>query len=96
MARTRLWSYSTPNAEAYIEVDVVADEAVSVHWFNSTSVPVTVTFQWKNNPTPSVVVIDGVTDGEESIAIPPGQRKWVVLGEDNVDTEVLQFTTEAG
>jgi hypothetical protein len=99
MARTRLWSYTTPDAEAYIEVDVVADEAVSAHWFNSTGRPVTVTFQWKNLPQPTVVEIPPATLGEQSIGIPPGQRKWIVIpgaDDDTLDAEFSALTVEAG
>ena len=95
--RWRVWSYSTPRGEAYaeFEVDDVAEEATAIYLYNDTGKTFELTYKWKSKPQLDTFTLGPTTDGgdppewaEISFAIPPGQRRWVVLPDGEFDTDV--------
>ena len=97
IVRHRVWSVSNERGIAYVEfeVDDVAEEALAVVLFNSTGDEYFLTYRWKNKPQPDTFTLPAITSAgdppesaEISFAIPPGQRKWVVLPDGEFDTEL--------
>lgn len=86
--RTPVISVGT-DLELGVNVDDVAEEAVSAYFKNETNIPVTILLLWKNNSEVEYTH-DGVS-AEYVQAIPPGQRKWVYDANGDIDMDLSAF-----
>ena len=79
--------------EAGVNVDDVVQEAVSVFFRNDSGRMVRLWFRWKNNQEYELISAD---PGEVVQPIPPGQRRWVVVPDDEmsdgIDSDFARYT----
>lgn len=59
-----------------LEADEVAEEITAIAYANPTTTAWTVVFSWKNKGD-DTFTIPANTVTEQTIGIPPGQRKWL-------------------